>query len=118
MKAIVKKDIIGVMLYVKDLKKASEWYCNSLGFSMGDYDYNDFIELTIDGHYVMHLFKEENHGPVTKAVFTFDTDDIEDAHRSLRNKGIATSNINHYGDHSGFTFTDCDGNTLMICQYV
>ncbi|SMF79141.1 Glyoxalase-like domain-containing protein [Paenibacillus uliginis N3/975] len=117
MNAIIKKDIIGVMLYVNDLKRAGEWYCNSLGFSMGDFDFNDFVELTIDGQYVMHLFKAESYEPIERAVFTFNTNDISEAHRSLTDKGIETSNFTHYGDHSGFTFKDCDRNTLMICQY-
>ncbi|MBD0381455.1 VOC family protein [Paenibacillus sedimenti] len=117
MDPIIKKDIIGVMLYVNDLEKASEWYCSSLGFRLGNYDFNDFVELTLDGQYVMHLFKVENFDPIERAVFTFDTKDIKTTHQSLTDKGIETSTIKEYGDHSAFTFKDCDRNTLMICQF-
>lgn len=117
MESIIKKDIIGVMLYVQDLKKASEWYCNSLGFRLGNYDFNDFVELTLENQYVMHLFKVVDNKPIERAVFTFDTNDIKAAHQVLSDKGIMISSIKEYGDHSAFTFKDCDGNTLMICQF-
>jgi glyoxylase I family protein len=117
MSSIIKKDILGVSLYVQDLQKASEWYCNSLGLRLGNHDFNDFVELTLDDQYVMHLFKTDDHKPIEKAVFSFDTNDINAAHQSLTDKGIETSDIGKYGDHFSFTFKDCDRNTLMICQY-
>ena len=117
MDPIIKKDIIGVMLYVDDLEKASEWYCSSLGFRLGNYDFNDFVELTVDGQYVMHLFKAENFYPIERAVFTFNTEDIKAAYQSLIDKGIETNPIKDYSDHSSFTFKDCNRNTLMICQF-
>ncbi|MCI3919439.1 VOC family protein [Paenibacillus sp. TRM 82003] len=117
MVAIIKKDLIGVMLYVRDLKKASKWYCDTLGFSIGDYDYEDFVELKLDNQYVLHLFKSEKCEPIDKAVFVFGTDDINLAHRSIGDTGVETSKIREFGDHSGFTFKDCDSNTLMICKY-
>jgi catechol 2,3-dioxygenase-like lactoylglutathione lyase family enzyme len=46
-----------IMLYVKDLEASSQWYCTHLGFSLGPHDYNDFVELHINGKNVLHLFK-------------------------------------------------------------
>ena len=117
MGAIIKKDIIGVMLYVSDLRRASEWYSSSLDLTIGGHDFNDFVELTLEGQYVMHLFKAENHQPIERAVFSFDTHDILEAHRALTDKGVEVSRITQYGDHSEFTFKDCENNTLMICEY-
>jgi glyoxylase I family protein len=117
MSSIIKKDNIGVMLYVEDLEIASEWYCNYLGLKVGNYDFNDFVELTLDDQFVMHLFRTDDHKPLDKAAFSFDTTDINAAYQSLTDKGIETSNIVKYGDHFSFTFKDCDRNTLMICQY-
>ena len=97
-----------------------DWYSNTLGFHMTfprGFEFDDFVELTLDGQYVMHLFKAENHQPIERAVFAFDTDDLNEAHESLVRKGVEVSPITQYGDHSGFTFKDCDRNTLMICQY-
>nr|WP_246428007.1 VOC family protein [Paenibacillus phyllosphaerae] len=105
------------MHYVRDLEAASQWYCENLGFSIGDYDFNDFVELTLDGHYVMHLFKSEDTRPTEKAYFVLSTDDIEYTHHTLRQRNADLQPLRHYGDHAGFTLNDCDGNVLMICQY-
>jgi catechol-2,3-dioxygenase len=117
MKPLIKKNIIGIMQYVKDLELASLWYCKNLGFSIGDYDFNDFVELTVDGQYVMHLFKSENLSPTDKATFVFDTADIMSAHKMLNERNVNIQPIQQHDDHAGFSFKDCDGNVLMICQY-
>lgn len=117
MKPLIKKNILGIMHYVQDLQTASQWYSENLGFTIASYDYNDFVELQIDGQYVMHLFKSVDTQPATKPTFTFDTDDIEKAHRYLSQRNVELEAIQQYGDHAGFTFKDCDGNALMICQY-
>jgi glyoxylase I family protein len=117
MKTLVKKDILGIMHYVKDLETASRWYCQNLGFTVRDYDYNDFVELTVEGEYVMHLFKAGDFRPADKATFVFGTEDIERAHKALSERNADIEPIKHYGDHAGFGFKDCDGNALMICQY-
>ncbi|TMV46611.1 VOC family protein [Paenibacillus mesophilus] len=114
---LVKKDIIGVMVYVRNLEQAVNWYCSRLGMDLGAND-DHFAEMTVEGKYVMHLFKADDCVPVSKAAFTFDTDDIVRAHRALSDQAVPVDPIRHYGDHSGFTFQDCEGNALMICQYV
>jgi len=105
------------MLYVKNLEKSGKWYSNTLGFTIGNYDYNVFVELTIEDQYVMHLFKVENQRPFERAAFSFGTNDIKAAQFSLKEKGIEVTDIRECGDHSEFTFKDLDGNTLMVCQY-
>jgi glyoxylase I family protein len=117
MKPLIKKDILGIMHYVKDLEHASQWYCKSLGFTIRNYDFNDFVELTVEGQYVMHLFKSEDSSPADKAIFVFDTEDIISAHKTLRERKVDIQPIQQYGDHAEFNFKDCDGNVLMICQY-
>jgi glyoxylase I family protein len=117
MKPLIKKNIIGVMQYVEDLERASQWYCSNLGFAMGDFDFNDFVELKVDDKYVMHLFKTDKPLAAERATFSFDTDDIEEAHRSLSEREVDVGPIQNYGDHKAFSFKDCDGNRLMISQY-
>jgi glyoxylase I family protein len=117
MKPLIKKDILGIMHYVKDLEYASQWYCKNLGFTIGGYDFNDFVELTVDGQYVMHLFKLDDLSPANKATFVFDTEDITSAHKMLRERNVDIQPIQQHDDHVGFSFKDCDGNVLMICQY-
>jgi glyoxylase I family protein len=117
MKPLIKKNIIGIMHYVKDLELAGQWYCEKLGFTIRECDYNDFVELVVDGQYVMHLFKSENLIPAEKAAFVFDTDDINEAYKTLSESNVELQPIQQHGDHAGFSFKDCDGNVLMICQY-
>ncbi|WP_127534053.1 VOC family protein [Paenibacillus kobensis] len=117
MYALVENNIIGVMVYVQDLKKASEWYCSKLGFELGAYDYDDFVELTIDDSYVLHLFCRQQFTPYEHPAFTFSTDDIERSHQLLKRRGVEVEPIHTYGDHSSFCFRDNEGNALMISQF-
>ncbi|WP_078554421.1 VOC family protein [Bacillus alkalicellulosilyticus] len=114
---IVKKEIVGIMHYVKNLEYASQWYCENLGFSVGNYDFNDFVELTVYGQYVMHLFKSVDSPPAEKAYFVLSTENIESTYRMLSEKNVDLQPLQQYDDHAEFTFKDCDGNVLMICQY-
>lgn len=117
MKPLIKKNILGIMHYVKDLELASQWYCKNLGFTIGEYDFNDFVELKVDDQYVMHLFKSEDLTPLDKAIFVFDTEDIMNAHKILSERNVNIQPIQQHDDHAGFSFKDYDGNVLMICQY-
>ena len=117
MKPFIGAKLIGVMLYAKDLRRASEWYCDNLMFQLADYDFDDFVELTIKGQYVMHLFKDQDHIPVSRAVFSFQTDRIEEAYQSLVDKKTEIYPIETYGDHRSFRVKDSEGNMLMITQY-
>lgn len=116
MMQLVRKEILGVIYYVKDLELASQWYCENLGFTIGDYDFNDFVELKVDGQYVMHLFKAVDLSPADHATFVFASEDIEKTHKILSEKNIDIQPLQHYGDHAAFNFKDCDGNVLMVYQ--
>jgi glyoxylase I family protein len=49
----------GIMLHVKDLEKASDWYCTILGFTLGPHDFNDFVELHLNNKNVLHLLRSK-----------------------------------------------------------
>ncbi|MGZ9583760.1 VOC family protein [Paenibacillus marinisediminis] len=117
MSPLISKKISGAMYYAQDLEAASKWYCDNLGLSLGDHDFKDFVELTIDGQYVMHLFKSDDNDRVARATFSFSTNDIQNTYKLLRGRGVEVSPLNEYSDHAGFTFRDCDGNQLMFCQF-
>ncbi|MBP3965992.1 VOC family protein [Paenibacillus lignilyticus] len=115
---LIKQEIIGVMHYVKDLEAAAKWYCDTLGFTITAYDYRSFVELAIDGRYVMHLLQSEGEGvPAAQAPFTFDTADLQLAHQRLAELGVEPEPIKEYRDHACFSFKDCEGNALMICRF-
>ncbi|WHX50959.1 hypothetical protein QNH46_10095 [Paenibacillus woosongensis] len=40
MNSFISKPITGAMYYVKDLESACQWYCHTLGFSLGEHDFN------------------------------------------------------------------------------
>ncbi|RKP57963.1 VOC family protein [Cohnella endophytica] len=117
MRPIVSSKLLGVMLYAKDLKRASNWYSDKLGFQITDYNFDDFVELAIEGTYVMHLFRDLDLVPITRAVFSFNTYNIEHAYIALKNNGVEVDSLETYGDHKSFSFKDCEGNQLMISQY-
>lgn len=117
MRALVESNIIGVMVYVRELRKATEWYCSKLGFELGDHHFNDFAELTIDGGYVMHLFRSEDCAPYSQAAFSLSSEDIEFTHAALKRAGVDVDPIQSYGDHRTFTFRDCEGNAMMVSQF-
>ncbi|MBD3918536.1 VOC family protein [Paenibacillus sp. PR3] len=118
MPALVESNIIGVMVYVKQLKEASDWYCSKLGFELGAYEEDDFAELMIDDSYVMHLFRDDNCMPYARAAFTFSTDNIAYTHGVLKRRGVQVEPILTYSDdHQSFVFRDCEGNALMVSQF-
>lgn len=65
----------------------------------------------------MHLFKTNDINPAGKAAFVFDTEDIASAHKLLSERNVDIQPLQQHGDHAGFSFKDCDGNALMVCQY-
>jgi len=118
LKPLIKEKLIGIMLYAQDLQRAAYWYCENLGFALADHHFDEFIELALDGQYVMHLFKDSDLCPIAKPVFSFDTENIDEAYRLLINKGVEVFPIEIYGDHRSFKFKDCEGNMLMISKYM
>ncbi|PWW05120.1 hypothetical protein DFQ01_105103 [Paenibacillus cellulosilyticus] len=117
MKALVQKRIVGNFVYANDLEKTSQWYCENLGFTLGVHDFSNFVELTIDGDYVLHLLKTDNEVPAVRASFSFGTDDIKETHRLLLARGVEVQPLERYSDHKSFTLKDCVGNPLMISQF-
>lgn len=107
----------GIMLRVKDLEESASWYCAYLGFSLGPYDYNDFVELHINGKNVLHLLKSEDSAPMVKPNFGLYTNDAERLHLSLKEKGAEVTEIVRRSDHAQFFVQDLDGNTIGIVQW-
>jgi len=107
----------GIQLFVRDLNQAAEWYCSHLGFTLGPHNFNDFVELHLNGQHVIHLFKHEEAAPLQRASFNLDTDDILHAYHCLKEKGVTVSELIHFSDHSGFHFSDIEGNVIGITHF-
>jgi catechol-2,3-dioxygenase len=107
----------GIMLRVKDLEKSSSWYCSHLGFSLGPYNYNDFVELHINGKNVLHLLKSDESSPMVKPNFGLYINDAESLYKSLKEKGVEVTDIIYRSDHAAFLLKDLDGNSIGLTQW-
>jgi catechol-2,3-dioxygenase len=107
----------GIMLRVRDLEISSSWYCSHLGFTLGPHDYNDFVELHINGRNVLHLLKSDESYPMLKPNFGLYINDAEGLHKTLKENGIDVTDIIRRSDHSEFLLNDLDGNTVGVSQW-
>lgn len=104
-------------LFVQDLEKAAYWYCDNLGLTLGPCDFNNFVELHVNGSYFMHLFIGDTSQPLQQPYFYLDTANIELAYYSLLSKGVNVSELIQYSDHSSFVFTDLEGNKVGMSHF-
>jgi len=107
----------GIMLRVKDLEKSCSWYCTHLGFSLGPHNYNDFIELHINGKNVLHLLKSDEPSLMAKPNFALYINDADNLHQSLKEKGAEVTDIVRRSDHASFLLKDLDGNTIGLTEW-
>ncbi len=109
---------------VTDLKKAREFYGQTLGLEVAETGEGLSIKLA-DGHNVF-LYPKPNHTPASFTVLNFSVDSVEEAANELKNLGIA---LEHYDlpdlktDEDGIFrghgptiawFKDPDGNILSV----
>ncbi|CAG7657530.1 VOC family protein [Paenibacillus allorhizosphaerae] len=107
----------GIMVRVKDLEKSSSWYCSHLGFTLGPHNFNDFVELHINGINVLHLLRSDDLRPMTKANFALYINDSDGLHKNLKEKGVTVTDITRRSDHAEFSLTDLDGNTIGLTHW-
>lgn len=113
----MKIKINNVNVYVRHLERAAKWYSKHLGFTIHPHENDIGVELHIDGKCVMNLIENEIGVPM-KAGFALETDNIDDAYHTLSSNGIEVSSIDDNGDNKSFSFKDCEGNSLILTQWV
>lgn len=114
---MIQEGVNGIMVYSRDLHKSSEWYTH-LGFTIGDHDFDHFVDLLLDGNYVLHLVKRERFTPLAQPAFSFNTPDIEAAFQSLKEDGVEIiGDLHRHSNHAEFRFMDPDGNTMMFVNW-
>ena len=112
---------------VNDLKKAKEFYQDTLGLEVGEI--NGLLELHIAGSNPVMIYPKPNHAPATFTVLNFPVDDVEKAVDELTKKGVP---FEHYDmeqlktDEKGISrgnggptiawFTDPAGNILSVLE--
>ena len=76
---------------VNDLRKAKEFYTNTLGLKVSETP--EGLELKTGGTPVF-IYPKPNHSPATFTVLNFPVDDIDDAVSSLKERGIRFEQYN------------------------
>ncbi|SDJ84716.1 VOC family protein [Sediminibacillus albus] len=119
----IKKQIGGIFIHVRNLKKSVKWYSELLDFQyvpdqvespVYNLPVNSSVSLTLDDHRFDPEFQLD---PSTNPVFNFLVNDIDEAYHFIREKNIPiVREIERVGeDFAWFNFTDPDGNVIMAC---
>ncbi|MDQ0229327.1 VOC family protein [Metabacillus malikii] len=116
--SIVTSKVGGIFIPVKDIVAARDWYCSILeveptfeiivGHLCCIPMDNNGLNIILDSK----IYTEDAYARTP--MFHFNTDDIYEAYRFMKERGVElVTDIEH--GHS-FNFKDPDGNMLMICQ--
>jgi catechol 2,3-dioxygenase-like lactoylglutathione lyase family enzyme len=108
-----------VILRVKDIKKASNWYQQKLGFRATYADDNEkLVVFDLQGTTSLTLWQlKEKEKLINSSTYPiFLADDIHSAHETLASQKVKTEAITENGGVRWFSFYDPDGNRLEICQ--
>lgn len=121
------KRIDTVFLPVKDLEKAVEWYCETLGMSplwqmpgvaalkMGETPLT-LVQYRFPG-YEQPPEADFRFQPVDQVAFNFFALDIEEVHATLKARGVQVGEIIDHGEIKELQFRDPDGNQLACCWF-
>lgn len=113
------KTVWCVTFYVSDLKKAVEFYAETLGLEK-KYEYSSYVGFECGGveiGLIPKLKEAEQVSPVSPSV-EFIVDDVDKVYEHLKSKGVKFLKELHDEPWGGrqATFTDPDGNILEIVQ--
>ncbi len=115
-----------IMLYVNDVQKASEFWCEKVKFTKIDesvfeeklisvelcpYEKADTYLVLFDKEFVRATSDIPNLGSPS---FLFSTYDINETHQQFKDNGINVSEIMDMGGLIHFTFTDLEDNHFAI----
>ena len=107
---------------VDDLKKAKEFYSQTLGLEV--VDRTEGLELRLAGGAKVFVYPKPNHTPATFTILNFVVDDIDAAVDDLTARGVVfekydfvdEKGINRRGGPPIAWFTDPAGNILSVIQ--
>ncbi|KUO74705.1 MAG: hypothetical protein APF77_03710 [Clostridia bacterium BRH_c25] len=105
---------------VKDLEKAVDWYTQTLELGLiwkndeGGYACVDGGTLPIT---LAQIPQDRDFVPFASAPCNFFTNNVEEALRVLKDKGVEASEIDKLYEVKWFWFRDPDGNRLEVCSY-
>jgi uncharacterized protein len=113
-----------VFVHVTNLESAIRWYSDLLGLEVREGELNGPIYtldmgpgrpgITLDNHCLDSDYKLTTSN---QPLFTLSASDIHAAFKHAKKLGAGiTSEIQTFPDLSEFTFTDPDGNMIMVCS--
>lgn len=113
-----------IINYVKDTKKAVEFYRDTLGMTV-KVDSPEWVEFETGSATTLALHKSDESPAKTESTeLVFAVEDIFEAYKQLKEKGVKFCNepmqVCEEGDKVGYsaTFSDIDGNRLAIYSMV
>ncbi|WP_214482982.1 VOC family protein [Bacillus sp. SM2101] len=115
---LFENNICCTFIHFDELEKASNWYVNTLGFSIRKIDLaKGFVELEMEGaNLTLLTWRSKEKIRPKHPLFTFYSLDIEESYHKLKNIGVKVHNFSNAGSVSGFLFEDLEGNILMVCS--
>lgn len=118
-----------VMIAVKDLGRAKEFYSGMLGLTASDERHGSGIRYETQAGSWFLVYRSEFAGTAKSTCMRFEVEDVESAVRQLRDRGIvfeeydlpAVKTVDGIAEHEsgarGAWFKDPDGNILQLGQY-
>lgn len=105
---------------VKDLGKSVEWYTQTLEFGL-NWRNDEGGYACIDGGLLpitlAQISQDKEFIPFINAPCNFFVQNVEEVHKSLKDKGVEVSEIDKLYEVQWFWFVDPDGNRLEVCSY-
>jgi len=108
-----------IILRVKDIKKASHWYQQKLGFRATYSDDDEkLVVFDLQGTTSLTLWQLSDKEKLTPSSTypIFLAEDIQAAHETLASQKVKTESITENAGVRWFRFYDPDGNRLDVCQ--
>ena len=110
----IKATVPAVFIYVTDVKKSVDWYCELLGLPVPASVRNDLHIFDLSEQHCSNLFlrRREVVQPSLEPIFSLTAPNNEEAFQYLNGLGIEIA----HRDEEDILFKDPNGNVLMACS--
>lgn len=110
----IKPIVPAVFVYVTDIKKSVEWYCQLFGLTIPEKTREDIHIFNFCDNQCSNIFLEKRTevNPSFEPIFSLTAPAHESAFQFLTELGIEIV----YKDEEVIHFKDLDGNVLMACS--
>jgi catechol 2,3-dioxygenase-like lactoylglutathione lyase family enzyme len=114
-KSVIKDGIHFVFIPVRNMERAVKFYSDILGLIVKPGPYGTLYNLDMKSpNIVLDSNLEEGFEPCKHPLFSFKTENLDEARALIMNAGGKAGDIVSFGDTDFFVFYDLDGNRIMI----